>query len=219
MEGLGSISTQSLQHPELIRTQQIRASYQGYLLPEWFHVYSKFHSEISPPNCLLKWSRGTPSYAFRSPKGLHFSAKFCSSSVHELSLMKYVEVSSPKANKKDVEIISSTMVKVFFNNLNLRRSNYFTQFFFHFSNPYAQSHQSENIPPPRYNQKTFLCSSKFPLQVASLIPEGTQKDLFGMDDFPPRHVDFQIQKENTWENGSNTQTQAKDVKYSKENDQ
>lgn len=40
-----------------------------------------------------------------------------------------------------------------------------------------------------------------------------------MDDFPPIHVDFQIQKENTWKNGLNTQTQAKDVKYSKENDQ
>lgn len=43
--------------------------------------------------------------------------------------MKCIEVSSPKANKKDVEIISSKVVKLFFDNFDLRRSNYFTHFF------------------------------------------------------------------------------------------
>lgn len=59
----------------------------------------------------------------------HSQMKFCSSSVREFSLMKHIEVSSPKANKKDAEIISSKVVKVFFYNFDLRRSNYFTLFF------------------------------------------------------------------------------------------
>lgn len=219
MEGLGSVSTQPLQHPELIWTQQIRESYQDYLLPEWVHVYSTFHSEISPPDHLLKWSSGTPSSAFRSSSDSHFSPKFCSSSVYEFSLMKCIEVSSPKANKKDVEIISSKVVKLFFDNFDLRRSNYFTHFFFHFSNPYAQSHQSENIPPqgaikrPSHVHTNVLC------RLLLWFQREPRKTFAEWVNFLPDMWIFKIQKENPWKNGSNTQTQAKDVKYSKENDQ
>lgn len=219
MERLGSISTQPLQHPELIRTQQIKESYQDYLLPEWVHVYSTFHSEISPPNRLLKWSSGTPSSAFRSSSGSHFSPKFCSSSVHEFSLMKCIEVSSPKANKKDVEIISSKVVKLFFDNFDLRRSSYFTHFFFIFQTHMLShtnqkiSHHQGAIKRPSHVHPNVLC------RLLVWFQREPRKTFGEWVNFLPDMLIFKIQKENPWEKGSNTQTQAKDVKYSKENDQ
>lgn len=66
--------------------------------------------------------------------------------------MKCIEVSSPKANKKDVEIISSKVVKLFFDNFDLRRSNYFTHFFFIFQT-HMLSHTNQKISHHKVQSK------------------------------------------------------------------
>lgn len=115
------------------------------------------------PKLFAEMIKRIPIICLQEPQWFTFLTKFCSSSVHEFSLMKYIEVSSPKTNKKDVEIIRSTVVKVFFNNLNLRRSNYFTHFFFifqtHMLNHTNQkiSHHQGTIKRPSCVHPNVLC--------------------------------------------------------------
>lgn len=86
------------------------------------------------------------------------------------------------------------MVKIFFNNFVLGRSNYLKQntFFSHFSKPHAHPHQSENARSPKCNPKTFPRSSTCPLQVASTTSDGTQQEDLRVDVFPSSHMNFQV---------------------------